>query len=97
MNIDFDKIAVQFKAMSDPNRLRIIEMLSCGELCGCELLEKLHITQPTLSYHMNILSEVKLVTNRKEGKNTFYKIDKQKYIELGQFLSNIDSADCSCR
>ncbi len=38
------------KALSDPKRLRIVDMLSCGELCACKILEKFHITQPTLSY-----------------------------------------------
>ena len=40
------------KAISDPKRLRIVDMLSCGELCACRILEAFHITQPTLSHDM---------------------------------------------
>lgn len=50
-----EEVAVICKAMSDTNRLRIIEMLTSGEKCGCELLEELHVTQPTLSHHMKVL------------------------------------------
>ena len=38
-----------FKALSDPNRLMIVDMLSCGELCACKILEQFNITQPTLT------------------------------------------------
>lgn len=50
-----EEVVVICKAMSDTNRLRIIEMLTSGEKCGCELLEELHVTQPTLSHHMKVL------------------------------------------
>ncbi|MFV0314416.1 MAG: ArsR/SmtB family transcription factor, partial [Anaerotignum sp.] len=49
----------------------IVDMLSCGELCACKILEKFNFTQPTLSHHMKILSEAKIVTLRREGKNTY--------------------------
>ena len=51
------EIANICKAMSDANRLKIIEMLTSGEKCGCELLEELQVTQPTLSHHMKVLSD----------------------------------------
>ena len=54
------------KAMSDPKRLRIVDMLSCGELCACVILESFHITQPTLSHDMKILVEAGIVNDRKE-------------------------------
>ncbi len=40
------------KALSDTNRLEIVQMLSDGEKCGCKILDKFNITQPTLSHHM---------------------------------------------
>ena len=43
------------KALSDTNRLEIVQMLSDGEKCGCKILDKFDITQPTLSHHMKIL------------------------------------------
>ena len=52
-----EEIAAICKAMSDINRLRIIEMLIQGEKCGCNLLDELQVTQPTLSHHMKVLSD----------------------------------------
>ena len=47
--------AEMFKVLSDSNRLQIIDMLSCGEMCACKILEKFNITQPTLSHHLKVL------------------------------------------
>jgi len=63
-----------FKAFCDENRLVILEMLQSGEKCACVLLEKLNITQPTLSHHMKILVDSGIVSARKEGKWTHYSI-----------------------
>lgn len=48
MNKDYASL---FKALSDDNRLTILKLLIQGETCGCTLIDKLPITQPTLSYH----------------------------------------------
>ena len=56
-----------FKVLSDSNRLQIIDMLSCGEMCVCKILEKFNITQPTLSHHLKVLSDSGIVTSRKEA------------------------------
>ena len=61
-------VALICKALGDANRLEIVKMLSDGEKCGCKLLERFEITQPTLSHHMKILVECGLVNARKEGK-----------------------------
>lgn len=65
-----------FKAFCDENRLMILEMLQSGEKCACVLLEKLEISQPTLSHHMKILCESGIVSPRKEGKWTHYSINE---------------------
>ena len=49
--------AETFKVLSDSNRLQIIDMLSCEEMCVCKILEKFIITQPTLSHHLKVLSD----------------------------------------
>jgi len=68
-----------FKAFCDENRLMILEMLQSGEKCACVLLEKLQITQPTLSHHMKILVDSEMVTARKQGKWTHYSISTASY------------------
>ncbi len=64
MKINFDEI---FKALGDPHRLKILEFLINGETCGCTMIEKLPISQPTLSYHMNMLTASGLATAYKDG------------------------------
>lgn len=68
-------VALICKALGDSNRLQIVQMLSDGEKCGCKLLEKFEITQPTLSHHMKILCECGLVKARKEGKWSHYSLN----------------------
>ena len=86
------------KAMSDPKRLRIVDMLSCGELCACEILEEFHITQPTLSHDMRVLVEAGIVRDRREGKNIYYTLDTEKLNAILETLGHIfrDKPDCIC-
>ena len=55
------------KALSDPNRIKIIKMLQQRELCVCETQASLHLAQPTISKHFKILENAGLVTRKKEG------------------------------
>ena len=59
--------ALMFKALSDETRLKIVEMLSCGEMCACDILESFSITQPTLSYHLKTLIDSGIINSRKDG------------------------------
>jgi len=88
-----------FKALSDPNRLMIIDMLSCGELCACEILEQFHFTQPTLSHHMKLLCECGLVHGRRDGKWMYYSLNETKTKEFRDFLNAIttENEDCICK
>lgn len=93
------KKAEIFKVLSDANRLQIIDMLSCGEMCACKILEKFNITQPTLSHHLKVLTDSGLLTSRKEANWIHYKLnDKEmkEIIEFLQFISN-DKEDCICK
>ncbi len=77
-----------FKALSDPNRVKIVNMLSeKDELCACRILEKFEMTQPTLSHHMKILCTCSLVNSRKEGKWSYYSLDDQVISEIKEFFS----------
>lgn len=69
---DYKFNALVFKAFCDENRLRIIEQLQHGEICACNLLDKLPIGQSTLSHHMKILIESGVVEPRKDGKWVYY-------------------------
>ena len=77
MESQYAKMAKIFKALSDPKRVKIVDMLSCGEMCGCVLLKCFEITQPTLAHDMKVLSEAGIVTSRREGKKTYYALNRE--------------------
>ena len=75
------------RALGDENRLQIIKMLTGGELCACKILDAFNITQPTLSHHMKILAECNLINSRKEGKWTYYSINRKTISEFKSSVS----------
>ena len=87
------------KALSDPKRLRIVDMLSCGELCACVIQEEFSITQPTLSHDMRVLLDAGIVSARKEWKNTYYSLNTKFLEKFSNTLSGMfrDKPDCVCR
>lgn len=90
--------AKMLRAMSDPKRLRIVDMLSCGELCACKILEEFHITQPTLSHDMKVLSEAGIVKQSREGKNIYYSLNHEELNQMYRTLGHMfeDKPDCIC-
>ena len=69
-----DKQSKFFKALADNTRLRILRLLCVREMCVCEIMVALGLTQPTASHHLGILENVGLVKDRKEGKWVFYNL-----------------------
>ena len=69
------------KALADAIRLRILSLLSSREMCVCEVMVALDLTQPTASHHLRILENVGLVKDRKEGKWVFYSIANPELFE----------------
>lgn len=94
--LEFSKI---FKVLGDPKRAMIVDMLSCGELCACMILEKFEMSQSTLSHHMKLLCESGLVLAREEGKWTYYTLDQNTVHMTKQFLCEItsDKESCICK
>lgn len=94
----YEENAKILKAISDPKRLRIVDMLSCGELCACVILEAFHITQPTLSHDMKVLKEAGIVSDRREGKNIYYYLNEDTLAGLQKVLKSIfePSDECIC-
>ena len=96
MNDKFKEYALLFKALSDPNRLMIMNMLSCGELCACVILEAFQITQPTLSHHMKILCDSKLVSARKDGKWIHYSQNSETVNDFQAYLCEVTTVKDEC-
>lgn len=74
------------KAISEPNRLRILCILSKSEICVCELAEKLNISRNLLSFHLRNLSKVSILDKRKEGTKIFFFIKKEWKPRINNFF-----------
>lgn len=87
---DFDILRKKtrlLKALANETRLKMLRLLSIREMCVCELTVALDLTQPTASHHLNILQNVELVRDRKDGKWVFYSVAKPELVEsLFNFL-----------
>jgi len=82
-----------FKAFCDENRLRILEMLKSGEKCACILLERMHISQPTLSHHMRVLCNSGIVVPRRAGKWIHYSISSEGSDRAAEMLRDLTKHD----
>ena len=70
-----------FKALADETRLKILGLLEIREMCVCEIMVALDLTQPTASYHLGLLENTGLVKDRKEGKWVFYSLESPELVE----------------
>lgn len=80
------------KAISDPKRLKIVDMLSKGELCVGDLQETFKVSQPTLSHDMRILLEADVVQSRREGQRVMYSLNRAAIDKFNGVLVDIFTA-----
>ncbi len=67
------------KAMADDTRQKIMKLVCCQRLSVSEIVEKLNVTQPTVSHHLAILREAGLVAVQEEGKQTYYSLKQERF------------------
>lgn len=63
-----------FKVFGDSTRIKILYVLWQSEMCVCDLAQTLNMTQSAISHQLRVLKQMKLVTNRREGKTVFYSL-----------------------
>lgn len=97
--MDYDSYAKIIKAMADANRLKIIDLLSCGSMCACDLLKYFDFTQPTLSHHMKVLQAAGVVTAVKKGRWQHYSLVPNFTKAFPEFAKQLlqDDHTCVCR
>lgn len=96
MDISYKALSDVFKALSDETRLRIIDMLSCSELCAGDILESFELSQSTLSYHMKILVDANVVIARRDGLWTRYSINNDTFSTIMHVLPNLYQRKNEC-
>jgi ArsR family transcriptional regulator len=88
---DYDHSAAMFKALADPNRLRILDVLMQGVSCNCELNERLGLPANLLSHHLRVLKEAGLVSNRRDrldGRRIYYAVNSEAVLQWRAWVSN---------
>ena len=86
-------LADTFSALGDPTRVRILDVLSHGELCVCDLAAVLGLSQSAVSHQLRLLRGIRLVRPRREGRIVFYSLDDQHIISIfKQTLQHVEEA-----
>jgi ArsR family transcriptional regulator, arsenate/arsenite/antimonite-responsive transcriptional repressor len=80
--LDHGRAAQLFHALSDETRVAILDMLRDGERCVCDLQTDLEAAQSRLSFHLKVLRDAGLVTDRKEGRWSYYSITPEALAEV---------------
>ncbi len=84
---ELQRTARLFHALSDDTRVEIVDMLRDGERCVCELQDELRAAQSRLSFHLKVLKDAGLVSDRKEGRWVYYALDPDALAELADAVA----------
>jgi ArsR family transcriptional regulator len=85
---DLQRAVGAFHALSDPTRLELVALLRRGERCVCQLQEALGAAQSRLSFHLKVLKEAGLVTDRREGRWVYYTLNRDAVGDLSSLLTD---------
>jgi len=81
------KLAIYFKGLADENRLRILNLLFHGELCGCDIQHVIGASQSTVSRHLSYLKNAGLVLDRRVGFRVFYRLVPSEDREISELFA----------
>jgi ArsR family transcriptional regulator len=88
---DLDRSVQLFHALSDSTRLSILQRLRFGERCVCDLTDALDAAQSRLSFHLKVLKDADLVTDRREGRWMYYTLNPETLNQLGETVDALAS------
>jgi ArsR family transcriptional regulator, lead/cadmium/zinc/bismuth-responsive transcriptional repressor len=88
-----DALAEIFRALGDPTRVRVLDALSHGELCVCDLAQLIGLSQSATSHQLRLLRALRLVRSRRSGRMVFYTLDDRHIVTLfRQGLRHVEEA-----
>lgn len=76
-----------FKALSEPLRVEVIELLREQEMCVCDLCDRLDVAQSKLSFHLKTLKQAGVVRSRQEGRWIYYRLNLSRLVQLEEYLA----------
>ena len=87
--MDTDRAVRLFHALSDRTRLSILQRLRFGERCVCDLTDALDAAQSRLSFHLRVLKDAGLVTDRKDGRWMYYTLNPDALAEVSEVADTL--------
>ena len=87
--LDVPRIAQICNALADEARVEIVARLLDGEKCVCDLTDALETGQSRLSYHLKVLKDAGLVTDRREGRWSYYTLSREAFMEAEGLLTSL--------
>lgn len=103
---NYEEGSLMIKSLAEPIRLQIIDILSHGEMCACDILQNLTISQSTLSHHMKALTATGWVVSRKKATWMYYSVNLENVEKMHQYILKLTSekqgadslvrGSCSC-
>ncbi len=89
---DTDRAVRLFHALSDGTRLSILQRLRFGERCVCDMTDALDAAQSRLSFHLKVLKEAGIITDRRQGRWMYYTLNPETLGEVAELLDGLASA-----
>ena len=87
--INSAQIVVIMESLSDPIRINILELMMNGEICVCDIVKVTGLSQSKISYHIKILKDSGLISDRQEGTWVYYKLDLEVLSDIQIWMGNL--------
>ena len=95
--IDSDQFIGIMESLSDPIRVNILELMMGGEICVCDIVKVTGLSQSKISYHIKILKDSGLISDRQEGRWVYYKLDLEVLSDIKNWMGNLIQSSSSKR
>jgi len=94
---DSDQFIGIMESRSDPIRINIRELMMGGEICVCDIVKVTGLSQSKISYHIKILKDSGLISDRQEGRWVYYKLDLEVLSDIKNWMGNLIQSSSSKR
>jgi len=92
-----ERVATVAKALADPSRIEMLRLVSrqVGPVCACDIVEHFDLTQPTVSHHLKILKDARLLRGTRSGLWAFYEVDPEGFDSLKGLVGLLDGREAT--
>ena len=88
-SINSEQFVRIMESISDPIRINILELMMNGEICVCDIVKVTGLSQSKISYHIKILKDSGLITDRQEGRWVYYKLDLEILSDIQNWMGHL--------